>query len=219
MRLRDLHHPLKGLEAGASAIREALARNESGRERSSAPQRVAILFGSEKTGLSNAAFSHCHWLMRIPTSEQNISMNLGQAVAICLYELIRDNTLSSPQPGTSIARLASATGRAMPPPTTGDVASALATAGDLERIVTLLGDVLRASGYPGAQSPPVSADGGLQSYGRESAPDRGAPSEEKLRRLLLRLNLSPQDAIAWLGVLRQIAWKLHSTDAPPPRLF
>ena len=48
------------------------------------------MFGSEKVGLSNEDMSHCHWLMRIPTHEKNISMNLGQAVAVCLYELIRD---------------------------------------------------------------------------------------------------------------------------------
>jgi TrmH family RNA methyltransferase len=51
--------------------------------------RVALLFGSEKTGLSNDDFSHCHWLLTIPTKEQNISMNLGQAVGVCLYELAR----------------------------------------------------------------------------------------------------------------------------------
>jgi tRNA/rRNA methyltransferase len=52
--------------------------------------RVAILFGSEKRGLSNDDFTHCHWLMRIPTRDEHSSMNLGQAVAVCLYELIRD---------------------------------------------------------------------------------------------------------------------------------
>lgn len=30
--------------------------------------------------------------MRIPTCEANISMNLGQAVAVCLYEIARDAT-------------------------------------------------------------------------------------------------------------------------------
>lgn len=52
--------------------------------------RVAILFGSEKRGLSNDDFTHCHWLARIPTRDEHSSMNLGQAVAVCLYELIRD---------------------------------------------------------------------------------------------------------------------------------
>jgi TrmH family RNA methyltransferase len=49
--------------------------------------RVALLFGSEKWGLSNENLSHCHWLVRIPTREEHRSMNLGQAVAVCLYEL------------------------------------------------------------------------------------------------------------------------------------
>jgi TrmH family RNA methyltransferase len=51
--------------------------------------RSALLFGSEKTGLSNEDMSHCHHLIRIPTRPEHDSMNLGQAVALCLYELIR----------------------------------------------------------------------------------------------------------------------------------
>ena len=51
---------------------------------------VALLFGSEKFGLSNEDLAHCHWLMRISTAQPDLSMNLGQAVAVCLYELVRD---------------------------------------------------------------------------------------------------------------------------------
>lgn len=51
--------------------------------------RAALLFGSEKTGLSNADMSYCHLLVRIPTSAHCPSMNLGQAVAVCSYELAR----------------------------------------------------------------------------------------------------------------------------------
>jgi tRNA/rRNA methyltransferase len=47
------------------------------------------LFGSEKFGLTNEDFTHCHWLLNIPTREQHISMNLGQAVAVCLFGLSR----------------------------------------------------------------------------------------------------------------------------------
>src|SRR5260370_12854438 len=51
--------------------------------------RVALLFGSEKTGLSNDAMSHCHWLMTIPMHPtpglRHASINLGQAAALCLY--------------------------------------------------------------------------------------------------------------------------------------
>jgi len=50
---------------------------------------VALLFGSEKTGLSNDHMSYCHALVRIPTAVDCPSMNLGQAVAVCAYELSR----------------------------------------------------------------------------------------------------------------------------------
>jgi tRNA/rRNA methyltransferase len=51
--------------------------------------RASLLFGSEKTGLSNDDMSHCHVLVRIPTTTGCPSMNLGQAVAVCAYELTR----------------------------------------------------------------------------------------------------------------------------------
>lgn len=51
--------------------------------------RVALLFGSEKRGLANQDMSHCHWLMRIPTTQQSPSMNLAQSVVVVLYELAR----------------------------------------------------------------------------------------------------------------------------------
>jgi tRNA/rRNA methyltransferase len=76
---RELQHPLQRLEAAGPLIRAASARGP-----------VAILFGSEKFGLTNDEMSHCHWLMRIPTVDDTPSMNLGQAVAVCLYEVIRE---------------------------------------------------------------------------------------------------------------------------------
>ena len=51
--------------------------------------RAALLFGPEKTGLSNEALSMCHALVRIPTAADCPSMNLGQSVAVCVYELAR----------------------------------------------------------------------------------------------------------------------------------
>jgi tRNA/rRNA methyltransferase len=77
---RELHHPLLRLEAAGPLIRGASARGP-----------VAIVFGSEKFGLTNEEMSHCHWLTRIPTVENTPSMNLGQAVAVCLYEVIRES--------------------------------------------------------------------------------------------------------------------------------
>jgi tRNA/rRNA methyltransferase len=49
--------------------------------------RVALIFGPEKHGLTRDDLSYCHLLVEIPTDRRQPSMNLGQAVAVCLYEL------------------------------------------------------------------------------------------------------------------------------------
>src|SRR5260370_25805301 len=74
VRHRDLQHLVRRLEHGARLIRKQLASN-----------RVAVLFGSERVGLSNQDLSPCHWPVRIPTHEENISTNPAQAVARWLY--------------------------------------------------------------------------------------------------------------------------------------
>src|SRR5262249_13206613 len=107
------------------------------------------------------------------TSETNISMNLGQAVAVCLYELIRDGK----------TKIGKKSDYDLP-----------ATAGELEQITGLLLDALNASGYikPGAAT----------------------NTEEKESRLIRRLNIPAQDAVVWLGIMRQILWKVNSGKKP-----
>jgi TrmH family RNA methyltransferase len=160
VRHRELQHPLKRLEAGARLIRKRLA--SSG---------VALLFGSEKFGLSNEALSHCHWLMRIPTCDENISMNLGQAVAVCLYELVRD-----PKSARAPEKLE------------------LATAAEVDRVTTMLLEALRVSGF----------------LSRRQVAD----ADERIRRLVRRLRLPARDAVIWLGILRQMLWKMNSGRGP-----
>jgi TrmH family RNA methyltransferase len=75
---REIKHPLRSLDKGGQVLRKRLAK-----------ERVALLFGSEKWGLSNESLSYCHWLVHIPTREEHQSMNLGQAAAVCLWELAR----------------------------------------------------------------------------------------------------------------------------------
>lgn len=77
---RDLHLPLHRLEAAGEIVRAAIGAAE---------QKAGLLFGSEKFGLSNEDMSYCQWLFRIPTRSEHGSMNLGQAVAVTLYELRR----------------------------------------------------------------------------------------------------------------------------------
>jgi TrmH family RNA methyltransferase len=111
---RELQHPIRRLEYGSKLIQRRLAN---------AP--VALLFGSEKFGLSNEDLSHCHWLMRIPTTDPGLSMNLGQAVALCLYELARDPAAAESRPESIKA----------------------ASAGENEQITLKLLEALRLSGY------------------------------------------------------------------------
>jgi tRNA/rRNA methyltransferase len=87
---RELQHPLVMLADAAPQIR---ANNGP----------VALLFGSEKFGLSNEEMAFCHLLVHIPTSPQTPSMNLGQAVAVCLYELVRETGVTLPKGPKPIA--------------------------------------------------------------------------------------------------------------------
>ncbi len=153
-RQRELQHALKPLAEGARAIRRRLRGG-----------RVAILFGSEKVGLSNEDFSYCHWLMRIPTREDDRSMNLGQAVAVSLYELARD--------GRAVEKKEK---------------EKRATSGEIDRITEAMLEALRECEYlkPGA----------------------GKLAEEKMRRLVRRLEISSRDAKVWTGMVRQMVWKM-----------
>ena len=70
------------------------------------------------------------------------------------------------------------------------VASEAASAEDLERLTTLLLEVLDTSGYVN--------------------PRTASSTEAKLRRMIRRMNLNAKDAELWLGMVRQIRWKLNS---------
>ena len=159
VRNRVLQHPLRQLgEESAAAVRSHLQAG-----------RVALLFGSEKIGLTNDDFTHCHWLLTIPTHEEHISMNLGQAVAVCLYELARGSDAES------------LTDQVEP-----------AKSGEIEKITAELYEALNRSGYV--------------------KPGNDAVAEKKVRRLMLRLNFQAMDAKVFLGMVRQILWKLRQTN-------
>ena len=49
--------------------------------------KIALLFGNEGIGLTEAQVSACDFLVTIPTSDAYSVLNLSHAVAICLYEL------------------------------------------------------------------------------------------------------------------------------------
>lgn len=62
---------------------------------------TALVFGPERTGLSNEHIARCHYLIHIPTSEAYPALNLAQAVAICLYELRQTWLRTEPAPAAA----------------------------------------------------------------------------------------------------------------------
>jgi tRNA/rRNA methyltransferase len=124
---RVLEHPLYTVAEGSGLLRATLAGGG----------RVALLFGSEKTGLSREELSHCHWIMTIPMFQRDDmrhpSMNLGQAAAVCLYELVRSESGNG---------AGSVSGPSQ------DIEIDPATAADLERLTGLMVELQDVSGHP-----------------------------------------------------------------------
>ena len=114
---RELQQPLVALEAAAASVRAAILHG-----------RVALLFGSEKHGLRREDLEHCHLLARIATEDAQPSMNLGQAAAVCLWELARETETPAVQ------------------------GEARAVSGELERLGALLLELLDAGGYTNSQT-------------------------------------------------------------------
>lgn len=74
-------------------VRAAAARAlEAARE---AP--VALLFGSERAGLTNSELESAHALVRIPANPVYPSLNLAMAVQIVAYELLQARLAQQPQ--------------------------------------------------------------------------------------------------------------------------
>jgi tRNA/rRNA methyltransferase len=101
--------------------REALARAGEG--------RTAVVFGDERSGLTNAEVDRCHDLSVIPTAEGQPSMNLAQAVVIYAWELRQ----------AALAAAAAARTAATPP--------AGATDAELARVEEALRQALRGAGF------------------------------------------------------------------------
>jgi tRNA/rRNA methyltransferase len=176
---RGLTQPVLPLQLAAPRILATLAAGPSGPYalNPKPSPSVALLFGSEKTGLTSDQLSHCSLLTTIPMyapsdaatgkPARHLSMNLGQSVAVCLYELTREGLEGAREIPT--------------------LHEAPATAADRERLTQLLLDVLHATGYtrrfPGNVTDPL------------------------IRQLALQLGVTHREAMTWMGILRQVLWR------------
>lgn len=69
---------------------------------------VAIVFGRERSGLTNDELDRCHHLVRIPVDDDFASLNLGSAVTVMLYEFRKTMLDQSAEPQIEQPALASA---------------------------------------------------------------------------------------------------------------
>ena len=202
---RQLNNSLHRLQDAAPLVTQETARG-----------MVAVVFGSEKRGLSNDDLSYCHWTMHIPTAEDHVSMNLGQAVAVSLYEITRapaitpaptmsapvstPNPQDAPNPqgedaeGERVSTLVYHPGLSLQSSSTPDDSSAamtsLATSDQSERLSASLLQALTLSGYV--------------------KPGSDAAVEDRVRRMVRRLRLTNEDADIMQGMVKQILWKLRT---------
>jgi tRNA/rRNA methyltransferase len=146
--------------------------------------RVALVFGPEKHGLTREDLSWCNMLVEIPTDPHQPSMNLGQAVAVCLYELA---SRAFPGPGDPPAGSPAQTSEAG----LGEQPAA-ALSGHLDLLAGLIEETMAAAGY--------------------SPRSMQAANRHDLRLLLRRLAPSERDTRRILGLFRRIHWRLQRSN-------
>jgi TrmH family RNA methyltransferase len=96
-RERDQHFRVADPRAAAPRIVAAARRSPS-----------AVVFGAERTGLTNEELETAHVLLRIPASAAYPSLNLAMAVQLVAYELYRAREAAAPAADATGVRLASA---------------------------------------------------------------------------------------------------------------
>ena len=150
--------------------------------------RIALVFGPEKHGLTRDDLSYCNVLIEIPTDVRQPSMNLGQAVAVCLYELSRTSDTDAPHFST----LPASPHAAIPQDARQDVRTSSA---NLDRLAELIEQAMTSAGY----SPRT-----MQQANRHD-----------LRLLLRRLAPTSRDTRRMLGLFRRILHRLKSDEDAP----
>jgi len=171
---RKAEQPVVSLPSLAPLVRDELAGGG----------RIALVFGPEKHGLTREDLSWCHLLVEIPTDPRQPSTNLGQAVAVCLYELA-SRAFSQPVESASQNPEDTADGSARK-------SVPAAPSGSLELLAGVIEESMLASGY--------------------SPETMQAANRHDLRLLLRRLAPNPRDTRRILGLFRRILWRLHHTQ-------
>jgi TrmH family RNA methyltransferase len=145
--------------------------------------QIALVFGPEKHGLTREDLSCCHVLVEIPTSAQQPSMNLGQAAAVCFYELATRVDPSTSRSGAAVDRIHSVAPGAESE-NARDASESAPRSGNLDILAGLIEEVMIAAKY--------------------SPQTMQAANRHDLHVMLRRLHLSAADLRRTLGLFRRV---------------
>lgn len=173
----------------------------------------ALIFGREDCGLTNAELNRAQRLIRIPSSDAYTSLNLAQAVAICCYELYREEGRGKKEeedasfPGSARERISRGYASSIPDAT--------------DNLSTCYQEQLTTSQTENPSIPLTSAPlENLEGYYQQLEtlllkigylqPHTAASRMEKFRRLYNRAYPTIDEVAMLRGVLRQTEWAMKT---------
>ena len=168
----ELHDDLASAVADAQLVVGASARRRSSKQqwmlaseagpelvgRALQGSRIALVFGPEHRGLSNAELDLCEAVINVPTNPEHSSLNLGHAALIVFYEL---RNAAVGLTGSHEPDLRQKRGRRVPP----------ASSEELERFFELWREAMETLGlFTDADSAPKMRS--FRAIVQRAAPDR-----------------------------------------------
>ena len=171
--------PRQRLESPRALAPEIVAQAQAG--------RVALVFGPEDHGLSNADLDQCQRLLCIPTGDEYASLNLAQAVLICAYEV----HLVLAEEGAAPALRGATTRRRAER----EADTAAATGEERDSMFDHLESALGGIGFLSPQNP--------------------AHIMRDIRALFGRGGLTKRDIRVWRGIARQVSWAAKKISGVP----
>jgi TrmH family RNA methyltransferase len=141
---------------------------------------AAVIFGPERTGLTNEELEMAHALVRIPASDSYPSLNLAMAVQLTAYEIFRAVNAEGEAGGTSTAPAEAAAVDAAPSPT-----APLASVQEMQRLYAHVAEVL----------------GEIDFHDRTQS---GTHLMSRIRRLLQRAELDENEVHILRGILTAV---------------
>ena len=90
VRVVNLSRAIEALKQAGILVPGAGGRGRNDLGQSKPPPRTALVLGSEGSGLRRLTREHCDQLVRLPTRGPIDQLNVANAAAVALYELVRE---------------------------------------------------------------------------------------------------------------------------------